>query len=76
MISKNETKKLDGIKNINNIYVVMDSHTILHTSGSLFSILNKKYGENRVKLNISLMDCKIPSSLEEILNDEFILKTA
>ena len=54
----------------------MDSHTILHTSGSLLSMLNKKYGENRVKLNISLKRCHIPSSLEEMLTDEFILKTA
>lgn len=79
MISKVEAKKLDSIGNINNIYVVMDSHTILHTSENLLSCLVKKYGENRVVLNISIKDCEIPSNLEEIFNkksDELMLNTA
>ena len=57
----------------------MDSHTILHTSENLLSSLIKKYGEDRVRLNISIKDCEIPSSLEEIFdkeNDEFVLNTA
>lgn len=57
----------------------MDSHTILHNSESLLCGLIEKYGENRVVLNISIKDCEIPSSLEEIFNkksDEAILNTA
>ena len=44
----------------------MDSHTILHNSENLLSSLDKIYGENRIKLNISLQDGEIPSSLDEI----------
>ena len=57
----------------------MDSHTILHASENLLSCLVKKYGENRVVLNISIKDCEIPSNLEEIFNkkcDELMLNTA
>lgn len=57
----------------------MDSHTILHTSENLLSCLVKKYGENRVVLNISIKDCEIPNNLEEIFNeknDEPMLNTA
>ena len=57
----------------------LDSHTILHNSESLLCGLIKKYGENRVVLNISIKDCEIPSNLEEIFNkksDESMLNTA
>ncbi|MFR1776906.1 MAG: hypothetical protein ACLSW4_02460 [Clostridia bacterium] len=57
----------------------MDSHTILHHSESLLRALIEKYGENKVVLNISIKDCEIPNSLEEIFNkksDEIIFNTA
>lgn len=57
----------------------MDSHTILHHSESLLCALIEKYGENKVELNISIKDCEIPNSLEEIFNkksDEPMLNTA
>lgn len=79
MISKNEIKKLDSIRNVNNVYVVLDSHTVLHNSESLLSSLYKKYGKQRVKLNTSLKNCEIPNSLENICsksNDDFIENTA
>ncbi len=57
----------------------MDSHTIFHNSESLLSSLIRKYGEDRVVLNISMKNCEIPGSLKEAVNkksDEFILNTA
>ncbi len=68
VISRNEMKKLDEIKSVDNIYVVMDSHTILHNSESLLSGLYKKYGEQKVNLSISINDCEIPDSLEKVFN--------
>ena len=68
VISKNEMRKLDRIKSVDKIYVVMDAHTILHNSESLLSSLYKKYGEQKVNLSISLNDCEIPDDLEKIFN--------
>ena len=42
----------------------MDTHSILHTSEIILGTLIKKYGENRVHLNISTRDCEIPSTLK------------
>ncbi len=61
-------KKLDGINAINSIYVVMDSHTALHNSENLLTNLHKKYGEDRIKLSISIKDCTIPNSIKELLD--------
>ena len=46
----------------------MDSHTALHNSENLLSSLNKKYGEDRIKLSISIKDCAIPNSLTDVFN--------
>ncbi len=64
IITNNEIKKLDKIKNITRIYVVMDMYTIHHNSGCLMSNLINKYGEEKIDLDVSLNDCEIPESLE------------
>lgn len=69
MITNSEIKKLDKIKNINTVHVVMDKHTVLHNSESLMSILINKYGKEKVELDISLKDCEIPENLESKLAD-------
>lgn len=68
MIPKNEIKKLDNIKNIYNVYLVMDLHTILHNSENLLSSLCKRYGEQKVNLNVSLKNCQIPNTLDDIFS--------
>lgn len=69
MITNDEIKKLDKIKNINTIHVVMDKHTVLQNSGSLMSTLINKYGKENVKLEISLNDCEIPENLKSELEN-------
>lgn len=69
MITNSEIKKLDRIKNIRTIYVVMDKHTVLHNSESLMSSLIKKYGKEKIQLYLSLKDCEIPESLDLKLMD-------
>lgn len=61
-------KKIERIQGINSVYVVMDSHTILHNSENLLSCLNKKYGEDNVKLCVSLNNGNIPSEIENNFN--------
>ena len=63
-------RRLDKIKYVNNVYVVMDTHTILHNSENLLSCLNKKYGENCVKMCVSLNNGDIPKEIEIIFNKE------
>lgn len=63
-------RRLDKIKYVNNVYVVMDAHTILHNSENLLSCLNKKYGEKCVKMCVSLNNGDIPKELEIIFNKE------
>ena len=63
-------RRLDKIKYVNNVYVVMDAHTILHNSENLLSCLNKKYSETCVKMCVSLNNGDIPKDLEIIFNKE------
>ena len=63
-------RRLDKIKYVNNVYVVMDAHTILHNSENLLSCLAKKYGENCVKMCVSLNNGDSPKELEIIFNKE------
>ena len=63
-------RRLDKIKYVNNVYVVMDAHTILHNSENLLSCLNKKYDENCVKMCVSLNNGDIPKDLEILFNKE------
>lgn len=76
VISKNEMRKIERIQGIDNVYVVMDLHTIFHNSENLLSSLNKKYGEENVKLCVSLNNSDIPSELENNFNkkDENIIE--
>ena len=76
VISKNEMRKIERIQGIDNVYVVMDLHTIFHNSENLLSSLNKKYGEENVKLCVSLYNSDIPSELENNFNkkDENIIE--
>lgn len=53
-------------KNVDNVYLIMDSHTVLHNSENLLSSLYKIYGEDKINLNVTLKSCKIPSDLDEI----------
>lgn len=69
VITNSEIKKLDKIKNICAIHVVMDKHTVLHNSESLMSSLINKYGKEKVELDISLNECEIPESLDKKLKD-------
>ena len=69
MITNSEIKKIDKIKNIKTIYVVMDKHTVLHNSETLMSSLINKYGKDKVELDISLNDCEIPENLDIKLKD-------
>ena len=70
VISKKELKKLNIIKNVNNIHVVMDNHTILHNSENLLSSLYEIYPKEKVELHISLKDCEVPNSMGD-LNKEY-----
>ena len=70
MITNNEIKKIDKIKNINTIHVVMDKHTVLCNSGSLISSLINKYGKENVRLYISLKDGEIPEDLHVNLKED------
>ena len=76
VISKNEMRKIERIQGIDNVYVVMDLHTIFHNSENLLSSLNKKYGEENVKLCVSLNNSDIPCELENNFNkkDENIIE--
>ena len=69
---------MDDIRNINTVNVVMDEHTAFHNSQTLLSSLNKKYGEQKVNLNISLKNCEIPDSLNKVFDTkgENILKSS
>lgn len=49
----------------------MDRHSILHTSDIILDALVKKYGENKVHLNISRKECEIPNTLK----NEFEIKS-
>lgn len=69
MLPNGEIRKLDNIKNINKIHVVMDRHTVLYNSKSLMSSIIDKYGKENVELYISLNDCEIPESLDARLKD-------
>lgn len=70
MITNSEIKKLDKIKNIKTIRVVMDKHTVLHNSEILMSSLINKYGKDKVELDISLNNCEIPENLDIKLKDD------
>lgn len=65
VLAKNETRKLNIIKNVEDVYLVMDLHTILHNSENLLSNVYKIYGEDKINFTISLKDLEIPIDLEE-----------
>lgn len=69
---------MNDIRNINTVYVVMDTHTAFHNSQTLLSSINKKYGEQKVNLNISLKSCEIPEGLNKVFNrkGEILLKNS
>lgn len=69
MITNSEIKKLDKIRNVSTIHVVMDKHTVLHNSKSLMSSLINKYGKENVELRVSLNVCEIPEELDAKLSD-------
>lgn len=66
VISKKELKKLNIIKNVNNIHLVMDNHTILHNSENLLSSLYEIYPKEKIELHISLKDCEVPNSMRNL----------
>lgn len=49
VLSKDEIKKLDNIKGISNVLLIMDSHTIKYNSSSLLTSLSNKFGVNNIK---------------------------
>lgn len=63
VIPKDELKKLDTIKCINNIYVAMDGHTILHNSNTLLSSLESKFDKNKIIIGFSIKNCEIPLTI-------------
>ena len=65
MLSKNEISKLNIIKNVEEVYLVMDFHTVLHNSENLLSNIYKIYDEDKIKLSISVKDLEIPIDLEK-----------
>lgn len=69
MITNSEIKKLDKIRNVSTIHVVMDKHTVLHNSKSLMSSLINKYGKENVELEVSLNVCEIPEDIDAKLSD-------
>lgn len=56
VISKTEMKKIDRIKGINNIYLIMESYCIKHSASALLHGLNKKFGTNKVNSFFSFKD--------------------
>ncbi|MBS6252699.1 MAG: hypothetical protein KH434_05685 [Clostridium sp.] len=65
VLAKNEISKLNIIKDVEKVYLVMDFHTVLHNSENLLSNIYKIYDEDKIKLSISLKDLEIPIDLEE-----------
>lgn len=63
VIPKDELKRLNTIKCINNIYLVMDAHTILHNSNTLLSSLESRFSEDKIVVGFSIKDCEIPPTI-------------
>lgn len=70
MITKSEVKKLDIINNVNKVYIVMDKHTILHTSENLLKSIYKKNNEDKISLQISIKNCDIPEGLKNAFKEK------
>ena len=68
VITKNEMRKLCEKDEVNNIFLVMDQHTILHNSNSVIKKLEDIYGEEKINLNFSVRCCDIPNKLKESFN--------
>ncbi len=70
VISKSESKKIAKIQGVNNVYVVMDLHTVLHTSSFISLNLEKIYDAEKIRSFFSIRDNEIPITLKEELNKE------
>ena len=64
-ISKRELSKINDILAINYIDLVLDTHTVLHGSDNLIKDLYNKFGEDKIKIHVSINNYEIPSQLTE-----------
>lgn len=71
IIPKSEVRKIDAIDNVDTIYLIMDKHTALHTSNTIFRTVTDKYGEDKTVLNFSLNEGEIPQKIDDIFSKEF-----
>lgn len=69
-MTKGEVKKLDAINNVNKVYIVMDKHSILHTSEILLTTIYKKYNKEKIELLVSIKNCDIPEGLKNAFKEK------
>lgn len=65
IISKSETEKLANLVNIDNIYLVMDFHTITNSAVSAIENLYNYYGKDKIINSLSFRPGEIPETIKE-----------
>lgn len=71
VISNSELKKLYSKEYINKVYLVLDNHTILHSSESVVKNLVNWYGEDKIQLSYSISECDIPINVIENFKNKY-----
>lgn len=72
IISKSETVRLASLVNIDNIYLVMDFHTMSNSAVSAIENLYDYYGRDKVLNSLSFNQGEIPKEIKERFNLEEI----
>lgn len=72
IISRSETVRLASLVNIDNIYLVMDFHTISNSAVSAIENLYGYYGKDKVINSLSFNQGEIPEEIKERFNLEKI----
>lgn len=76
VISKQEANKLMRTININNIFFVMDFHTMMCSPVSAIEHFYDFYDKEKTLISFSMKDCEIPKEIDERFNKKININVA